>query len=113
MGLRTRLTVIEMRREQRYRVTYTAKGEFRTAANFELRIISISAFSFRIEGYTSLACGERILVRLPVIGSIEAYLAWKHEGRAGFQFERLIRADAFDKLVSLLKQNPHQKTDSL
>jgi hypothetical protein len=44
------------------------------------------------------------LVRLPVIGSIEAYLAWKHEGRAGFQFERLIRAAAFDKKVGLLKK---------
>jgi hypothetical protein len=50
MGQRTRLTLIEMRREQRYGVNYTAKGEFRNTANFELRILTISAFSFMIEG---------------------------------------------------------------
>ncbi len=40
------------------------------------------------------ARGDRIIVRLPIIGRVEeAYCIWVTEERANFQFERIIRLD--------------------
>ena len=53
-----------------------------------------------------LTRGERIVVRLPVVGRIEAHLIWATEGKAGFQFERIIRLDDFIKIIEVLQENP-------
>ncbi|GGC20446.1 hypothetical protein GCM10011371_05150 [Novosphingobium marinum] len=45
-------------------------------------------------------------IRLPIVGRIEAHIIWTHEERAGFQLERIIRADEFLKLVDKLQPNP-------
>jgi hypothetical protein len=50
--------------------------------------------------------GDRVIIRLPVIGRIEAYCIWVTEGRAGFQFERIIRLDDFMAMIGELQPNP-------
>ena len=47
-----------------------------------------------------------MIVRLPVIGRIEAYCIWERENRAGFQFERIIRIDDFLSMIDTLQPNP-------
>jgi hypothetical protein len=47
-----------------------------------------------------------VIVRLPVIGRIEAHLIWATDGKAGFQFERIIRLDDFIKIIEVLQENP-------
>jgi hypothetical protein len=59
-----------------------------------------------VNGDVALERGERLVMRLPVIGRIEAHMIWAHEGRAGFQFERIIRVDDFLNLVDTLQPNP-------
>lgn len=44
--------------------------------------------------------GARLAMRLPVIGWIEAHVVWVSAERAGFQFERVIRADDFIDLLA-------------
>jgi hypothetical protein len=39
--------------------------------------------------------GDRIELRLPQVGRIEAHLIWTVENRAGFQFERVVRVPEF------------------
>jgi hypothetical protein len=46
------------------------------------------------------------VIRLPVIGRIEAHLIWQTEDRSGFQFERIIRLEDFTKLIDALQPNP-------
>ena len=58
------------------------------------------------EGPSALARGDRVIVRLPVIGRIEAYCIWVTEDRAGFQFERIIRLDDFMAMIGELQPNP-------
>ena len=55
-----------------------------------------------------LVQGERpdIEIRLPVVGRIEAHLIWNHEGRLGFQFERIVRFEDFIKVLDMLQPNP-------
>jgi len=58
------------------------------------------------EGGLPLSRGERVIIRLPQVGRIEAHLIWATEDRAGFQFERIIRLDDFMKLIDALQPNP-------
>ena len=53
-----------------------------------------------------MARGERVTIRLPQIGRIEAHMIWSTEDRAGFQFERILRLDDFMALIDLLQPNP-------
>ncbi len=50
--------------------------------------------------YRFIASGAGM--KLPVIGWIEPHIIWEADRRAGFQFERLIRADDFADLLALL-----------
>jgi hypothetical protein len=57
------------------------------------------------EGPT-FARGDRVIIRLPLIGRIEAYCIWITDDRAGFQFERIIRLDDFIRMIESLQPNP-------
>ncbi|EHJ58644.1 hypothetical protein NSU_4379 [Novosphingobium pentaromativorans US6-1] len=81
-------------------------GEHRQLGDVHLHIVNVSAQGFMADGDLALERGERVVIRLPVIGRIEAHLIWAHEGRAGFQFERIIRVDDFLKLVDAIQPNP-------
>ena len=58
------------------------------------------------EGDSPLSRGERVTIRLPEVGRIEAHLIWATEGRSGFQFERIIRLDDFVRIIEALQPNP-------
>lgn len=57
-----------------------------------------------------LSRGERVIIRLPVIGRIEAYVIWMHDERAGLQFERIIRLDDFMKMMDKMQPNPRLRS---
>jgi hypothetical protein len=59
-----------------------------------------------VDDADGLARGDRVIVRLPVIGRIEAYVIWTKDARAGFQFERIIRMDDFIIMIDELQPNP-------
>ncbi|KQM17553.1 PilZ domain-containing protein [Novosphingobium sp. Leaf2] len=106
MSAGAQLTVTDKRRAARHPVDYTVIAEHRQLGELSLHIVNISAQGFMSQGDLSLERGERIVMRFPVIGRIEAHMIWLHEGRAGFQFERIIRIDDFLKLVDTLQPNP-------
>lgn len=94
---------LERRRSERYPVDYRALGEHRTMGDLDLHIVNISPNGFMAQGGGALTRGERVSIRLPTVGVIEAHLVWAAGERAGFQFERIIRADEFAVMVELLK----------
>jgi hypothetical protein len=77
-----------------------------------MHIANISAHGFMIDGAPELARGDRVVVRLPVIGRIEAYCIWIADERAGFQFERIIRLDDFESVIEALQPNPRLRRRS-
>lgn len=93
------LSVTDLRRAARHPVDYPVLAEHRRLGDVHLRIINLSANGFMIQGESPLGRGERVLIRLPVIGRIEAHVIWVADGRAGFQFERIVRPDLFNQLV--------------
>ena len=65
-----------------------------------------------IDGAPELSKGERVIVRLPQIGRIEAYCIWTTDDRAGFQFERIIRLDDFMAMIGEIQPNPRLRRRS-
>lgn len=99
MTVRAQLSVTDMRRATRHSVDYVALAEHRQLGEVSLRITNLSANGFMASGDIPLGRGERLTIRLPEVGRIEAFVIWKEETRAGFQFERILRDDIFLKAV--------------
>ncbi|MDF8335413.1 PilZ domain-containing protein [Novosphingobium cyanobacteriorum] len=99
------LSVTDQRRAARHPVNLPVIGEHRRLGDVMLTITNLSANGFMIQGQIELGRGERVTVRLPQIGRIEAFLVWNADDRAGFQFERIIRQDDFMKLLRSLQPN--------
>src|SRR5690554_634359 len=110
------LSVPDMRRAARHPVDYSVIGEHRTIGDIKLHICNLSAHGFMVdgldEGSLAFARGDRVIVRLPLISRIEAYCIWMAGGRAGFQFERIVRLDDFMAMVEELQPNPRLRRRS-
>ena len=99
------LSVPELRRSSRHPVDGHFLAEHRRLGDIRLHVVNISAHGFMTAGETGLTRGERVVIRLPHIGRIEAHLIWTLDSRTGFQFERIIRIDDFLAMVEALQPN--------
>ena len=100
------LSVTALRRAARHPVDYRVIGEHRVRGDVMLHVVNISANGFMTNGALELARGERVTIRLPEIGRIEAFVIWNNGDRAGFQFERILRLDDFMRTIDALQPNP-------
>ncbi|GGA03485.1 MAG: pilus assembly protein PilZ [Sphingomonadales bacterium CG12_big_fil_rev_8_21_14_0_65_65_10] len=110
MGAGAQLSVTDKRRAARHPVSHKVIGEHRAAGDVHMHIVNLSAQGFMIDGQTELGRGERVTIRLPVVGQIEAHLIWQTDDRAGFQFERIIRVDDFNRLIDEVQPNPRLRS---
>lgn len=106
MNAGAQLSVTDMRRAVRHPVDHQVIGEHRHLGDVHLHIVNLSAHGFMVRGDHGMSRGERITVRLPVVGRIEAHMIWVADERSGFQFERIIRLDDFEELIDALQPNP-------
>ncbi|MGX7895226.1 PilZ domain-containing protein [Tsuneonella sp. HG222] len=106
------LSVTDQRRATRHPVDFPVIGEHRTRGDVQLHVSNLSAHGFMVDQATDLARGDRVIVRLPEIGRIEAYCIWTADDRAGFQFERIIRLDDFMGMISAIQPNPRLRRRS-
>jgi hypothetical protein len=106
MGAGAQLSVTDLRRATRHPVDFPVIAEHRMLGDLHIHIANISAQGYMTEGELGLGRGERITIRLPIIGRIESHVIWATEDRAGFQFERILRYDDFMKLIEALQPNP-------
>jgi hypothetical protein len=101
------LSVTDQRRAARHPVDHPVIAEHRDRGDVALRIVNLSAHGFMVNDGQGLERGDRVVIRLPHIGRIEAYAMWcAEDGRIGFQFERIIRMDDFVQLIDKLQPNP-------
>ena len=106
MGAGAQLRVTDQRRMARHPVDHPVIAEHYSRGDMRMHIANLSANGFMIDDASDLSRGERVIIRLPVIGRIEAYVIWTRDNRAGFQFERIIRVDDFLSLIDTLQPNP-------
>ncbi len=90
---------VDLRRAARHRASYDAILESKAHGDCKAHIANISAHGFMIEGNIIFERGDRVELRLPAVGRIEAYMIWSVESRAGFQFERVLRLPDFMALL--------------
>jgi hypothetical protein len=98
--------VTDLRRAARHPVAFPAIVEHFVHGDLSLHVCNLSAHGFMIDNAERLARGDRVIIRLPVVGRIEAYVIWTRDNRAGFQFERIIRLDDFVAVIDQLQPNP-------
>lgn len=106
MAVGAQLSVTDLRRAARHPVDYPVIAEHHVRGDLRMHISNLSAHGFMINNSQDLERGDRVIVRLPVVGRIEAYVIWTREERAGFQFERIIRLDDFVAIIDTLQPNP-------
>lgn len=106
MTVGAQLSVPDLRRATRHPVDFPVIGEHHDHGDLDLHISNLSAHGFMVDNATNLARGDRVIIRLPIVGRIEAYVMWLTDTRAGFQFERIIRLDDFMAIIDTLQPNP-------
>ncbi|ASK87817.1 PilZ domain protein [Sphingorhabdus sp. SMR4y] len=95
-------TVPDMRRATRFSVDFETVCEIHPDREIRVRIANISANGMMLTDPIDMEKGDRVTVRLPVAGRIEAYLVWSHQGRHGFKFERVIREPDFYAMLDMI-----------
>ncbi|MXP14059.1 PilZ domain-containing protein [Altererythrobacter confluentis] len=106
MSVGAQLSVTDLRRAARHPVDVPVIAEHSARGDIKLHVSNISAHGFMVDDGMSLERGDRVIIRFPVIGRIEAYVIWTRDNRAGFQFERIIRLDDFMLMIDTLQPNP-------
>ncbi len=106
MSVGANLSVTDLRRAARHPVDFPVIVEHFSRGDLKLHISNLSAHGFMVDDGEGLARGDRVIIRLPVVGRIEAYVIWIRDERAGFQFERIIRLDDFVAIIDTLQPNP-------
>ena len=106
MSVGAQLSVTDLRRAARHPVDFPVIAEHHARGDVKLHICNISAHGFMVDDAQGLSRGDRVIIRLPVIGRIEAYVIWTRDERAGFQFERIIRLDDFVTMIDEIQPNP-------
>ena len=92
----------ELRSKARHRANHKVIAESRQHGEKTIHIVNVSAHGFMIDGNPGYQRGERVELRLPVIGRIEALVTWTVEQRVGLQFERVLRLPDFLALLDII-----------
>lgn len=105
--MHTATQLIEARGAVRYPVQHAVVAEHGRLGELALTLVNISATGFMTQFAANdtapvMSRGDRLSIRLPVIGRIEAHMVWTSGGRSGFQFERMLRPDDLADLIAAL-----------
>ena len=106
MSAGANLSVTDLRRAARHPVDFPVIVEHFQKGDMNLHVANLSAHGFMVDNASGLTRGDRVMIRLPVVGRIEAYVIWTMDERAGFQFERIIRLDDFMTMIDTIQPNP-------
>lgn len=96
---------MDLRRAARHRADHKVIAESKHHGDQNLHIVNISAHGFMVDNNGVFERGDRVELRLPAVGRIEALVIWTIDDRAGFQFERVIRLPDF---LAMLDQVGHR-----
>lgn len=95
----------DLRRDQREEVHHRTRGTGPDGRSVTLLLVNISAGGLMARCEAAYRPGDRIDVRLPVVGTAVAEVRWALGGRIGCQFDRTIPlADYLPMLAELTRE---------
>ncbi|WP_420605167.1 PilZ domain-containing protein [Novosphingopyxis sp.] len=97
------LNNFDLRQAARHRADFKTIMERSRGEEHFAHICNVSANGFMIDDADQVQRGDRVSVRLPVIGRIEAHCVWTVDTRAGFQLERILRMPDFLAMLDELQ----------
>ena len=97
------LNDFDLRQAARHRADFRTIMERSRGGEHFAHICNVSANGFMTDDLKDVQRGDRVSVRLPVIGRIEAHCVWAVDTRAGFQLERLLRMPDFLAMLDELQ----------
>jgi hypothetical protein len=106
MGVGTEcLACADPRRTEREEVGYRTSAVAVDGGHHTLLVVNISPHGLMARCEEPLAAGNRIWVRLPEVGAIEAHVRWSLGGRLGCEFyEAIDLAGYYDLLTALVRE---------
>lgn len=106
MLCRAMLSIPYRRHAERYPVNCAAAAEHGSCGDLRVRLTNISSSGCQAISAPAPARGDRVTVRLPVVGWIDMFCVWTGNTHAGFQFERVIRQSDFIMMLEALRAEP-------
>jgi hypothetical protein len=98
------LSVTDLRMARRHDVACTVWAEhLGRGRELALAVRNISVNGLLIDPSPDLGRGDRLMLRLPALGQIEAYCIWTIDTRAGCQFERILHPGEFVAVLERIK----------
>lgn len=94
---------LDKRKAARHRADFRTIMERSAGGEHFAHICNVSANGFMIDDAKGVERGDRVSVKLPVIGRIEAHCMWTVDTRAGFQLERILRTPDFLAMLDELQ----------
>lgn len=97
------LSIAELRTSTRFAVNHEVMADHCTLGEVPMAIVNISMVGFMVNARGGIERGERLLLKLPEFGRLEALCIWTRFQQAGFLFERPIPSDKFERVVADMK----------
>lgn len=97
---------IENRRAPRDAVSFRAPITGPGGLDVRVLLVDLSPFGFMARGTLPLVAGDRVTLRLPVVGEIHAVIRWSLGGRMGGEFEHEIPAHGYARMLATA---PHDR----
>ncbi|HSQ99702.1 MAG TPA: PilZ domain-containing protein [Sphingomicrobium sp.] len=100
---KAKLSIIDQRRAARRRIEVEILGHHRARGDIRLRLVNISTDGFSVRDFVEMDRGDRLMIRLPIVGYRESFCLWVADGCAGLQFERPIRMNEFSEMMTMIQ----------
>ncbi|HEY9579215.1 MAG TPA: PilZ domain-containing protein [Rhizorhapis sp.] len=68
----------------------------------DIHVINISRLGLMARTKAVVSKGERLIIRLPVCGDVEAMVRWTEDGRIGTEFITPVNEDEYAQMLTML-----------
>ena len=92
----------ETRSEPRDEVMHRTQATNGTGSAFKLILVNVSPSGLMARCDGDLDAGERLHVRMPIVGDILAHVRWSLGGRIGCAFDRTIPPKAYYGMLAAM-----------
>lgn len=91
------------RRAQRDDVDFGTVATRRWVERFDIRLLNLSPMGFHARGKVEFARDQKLRILLPVVGEIEAQVAWALTGCCGGWFPKAMSADVYAEVLAAIR----------